>query len=126
MPETQPIRFKARGEKLRTEEDVQFFGGEESAFEYMVPDFAASYAVNVLLRLRASVGVRSRRKGVCLTLVADDPTGLGTRFGLSWTGEICRAIYGHWALDLRLRQGGKPGKSGGGFESIGQGAGGFN
>ena len=37
---------------------LQFLGGEESPLEHVVPDLAAFHAVNVLLRLWASVGVR--------------------------------------------------------------------
>jgi hypothetical protein len=48
----------------------------------VVPDLAAFYTVNVLLRLRASVRIRSRRKGVDAPFLTDDSTGLGTRFEL--------------------------------------------
>jgi len=103
--ETQPISWGGSVTK-RTREDLQFFRGEESPFEHVVPDLAAFYAVNVLLRLRANVGVRSRRKEVDVPLLADDPTGPGTGFEPFWARgrEIKRSIGHHWALDLGVRQ----------------------
>ena len=58
-------------------EDLQFIRSEEPAFRYVVPNLAASYAVDVLLCLRASVRVRSRRKGVSVQLLVNDPTQFG-------------------------------------------------
>ena len=118
---TQPISFTGARNEGWTE-DPQFFRSEEPAFKYVVPNLAASYAVDVLLRLWASVRVRSRRKRVGVPLLANDPTRFGARFALAWAGgrysEIGRTIDGHWALDLGLRQGRKP-WSRRGLESIG-------
>jgi len=102
------VGFKARHVYLSTVlglHFVQLFWGEESTFENVVPDLATFYTVDILLRLRASVRIGSRRKGVGAPPLADDPTGLETRFEL-WTrrGEIRRSIDGHWALALGLGQ----------------------
>ena len=57
------------GMKHRTEcagGGLQFFRTEESPFEDVLPDLAASYVIDVLLCLRASVRVRSRHEGVSM------------------------------------------------------------
>jgi len=83
------VSFEARNVHLSTFlglHFIQFFRVEESAFECMVPDLAAFYTIDVLLRLRASIRVRSRWKGVDIALLTNDPTRFGTGFGLFWTG----------------------------------------
>ena len=85
---------------------LQFLRSKESPFEHVVPDLAAFHAVDVLLRLRASVGVGCRRKEVDGPLLPDDPAGLGAGFELFWTrrGSVRRSVRRHWALGLGVRQ----------------------
>ena len=90
-------------------EGLQFLGGEESPFEHVVPDLAAFHTVNVLLRLRASVGVRCGRQEVYIPLLADDSARFGAgleQFRTRW-GEFWRPIGRRRALGLEFGQWGR-------------------